>query len=79
MSDLKVGTYSFDEWNEQVMPLVESGKITEEKPKRPAFLMAYQQFSGVLIDRGRRYRCVGWSPPQGKPYVEVRVERYETY
>ena len=48
---LEARTYTMDEWNDGIMPLVESGTLTEEKSKYPSFLMVYQKFAGTLTLR----------------------------
>jgi hypothetical protein len=72
---LEARTYTMDEWNDGIMPLVESGTLTEEKSKYPSFLMVYQKFAGTLVDAsGNKFSCVGWAPPTGQMYVDVKSD-----
>jgi hypothetical protein len=71
---IKVGTYSMDRWNNEIMPLVEDGRLVEEKQPK-TFLMVGQVFSGVLVDPSnkKRYDCTAWQFWDNKPpYVDVK-------
>ena len=68
---LEAKRYTADEWNNEIMPLVEKGELTEEPPAG-GFLLIYQKFHGVVKDKtGKRFSCVGWHTPNGKKYVQV--------
>lgn len=66
--------YNMNEWNNVVMPLVESGKLVQATgymEERVAPI--YRVFRAMLKDvaTGKWYRATGWAPPSGEPYVEV--------
>ena len=73
---MKEEKMSVKEWNENILPKVDSGElknISSELPK--GFLLAYQSMEGLVLDvsTGKKYRCVGWLPPKGTPYVEIKL------
>jgi hypothetical protein len=73
-SYLKEGQMTQVEWNNEIMPLVDKGKLKQRLDLiKPGFLIIFQGFRGYLQDTdGKVYRCTGWSPPNDKPYVEVK-------
>lgn len=63
--------YTPQEWNDTVMPAVESGTIQQIPDAQTPFMMIGQAFGGTLEESGKRFRCVGWTIPP-TPYVDVR-------
>jgi hypothetical protein len=74
---LKEGRISAKKWNAEILPLVENKTLIDESKQLPkGFLMAYQAMEGLVKDvDGTYYRCVGWNPPQGEAYVDIKKYR----
>ena len=77
---LKAKRYYMKEWNEEIMPLVERGKLVPAGTKgvpltkdEDNIAPIYRVFSAVVRDvaTGKLYRATAWAPPGGKQYVEV--------
>jgi len=70
---LSEGNIDIKTWNDKIMPLVREGVLKERKDlTAPGFLYIYQAFDSVVEDTdGTLYCAVGWTPPNGVPYVHI--------
>lgn len=65
---------SLNEWNDVIMPLVTAGVLKERKEFQTGFLIIYQTMQGYIEDiDGKVYSCSAWTPPNDKPYVDIKL------
>lgn len=74
MVSLEERRYSMDEWNNEIMPLVEDGTFEQVKTTDAhKFLPIYCVFYGELLWDEEVFSCTGWkSPDNDPPYVNVK-------
>jgi hypothetical protein len=77
MYTFKTGVITPDEWNTEILPLVQTGKFKDVTKKYlHGMLMVFQSMEAVVEDNlGKLWHCGGWytlAPEEPRHWIEIK-------